>query len=283
VETRRNMPTTYRRKRGGFTLLELVIVFAMLAAIMAVIFSFNNVVLRQIKDIGIEVKRGREGPAILRVIENDLISAYADARMEKMFSDESGSAGNTEMRFVTSRDSVLFLDGVNSDITETGYRLSRSSQQSSRELYTLWRREDFSLDDKPLEGGVWMAVADNIVDFRLEFFDLPDEGIEDSENSLANMVLGSDMVEAQTQWDDTLRRLPYAIRIEMSIDNREGEDRFNPELEADGIQHFSGFVRLPPYSRQMPEVEDAIQMRLNPRPQPPQPNQPPGGGGGAGN
>ncbi len=276
----KNTPTP-RLRRAGFTLLEMVIVFAMLAAVMAVIFSFNNVVLRNIKEMNIEVKRGREGPAILRVIENDLISAYADGRMEKMFSGESGQ-GSTEIRFVSSRDSQLFLGGVNSDITETGYRISRNRSGGTRELYTLWRREDFSLDENPLEGGVWMVVAENVIDFQMEFYDLPDEGIEDSENSLADLVLGSDMVEAQTTWDDTLRRLPYAIRIDLSIDNREGEDRFNPELEADGIQHFSGFVRLPPYSRELPEAEDAIQMRLNPRPQPPTEggNNAPGNGSG---
>src|SRR5690606_41890670 len=55
----------------------------------------------------------------------------------------------------------------------------------SGDLYTLWRREDFSMDAEPLEGGLWIPVADNVVDFQLGFYDLPEEGLAEDRETLA--------------------------------------------------------------------------------------------------
>lgn len=259
-----------RSRRRAFTMLEMVIVIGMMAVVVFVMLVFNTGLVGRIRDISLEVKKGREGPAIMRLIEDDLIGAYADARMTKIFEGQ-GSRSGTEVRFVTSRDSVLFLNGFQSDLTETGYKIERNRDRGSRDLYTLWRREDFSMDDEPLEGGLWIPVADNVVSFEMRFYDLPEEGLPEEEGTtLANLVLGQGDVEELDSWDGNEKRyLPYAVKIMLTLDIREGEDRENAEMEADGIQRFVGFVRLPPFSRTLPEAEDRVNLALNALPAPP--------------
>jgi prepilin-type N-terminal cleavage/methylation domain-containing protein len=255
-----------RRASRAFTLLEMVVVIAIIGAVVGVLAGFNTQIMGDIRNVTLEVKKGREGPAIIRMIERDLQNAYADARMESMF-EAKETAGKAEIRFVTSRNSVLFLEGTQSDLVESGYRVESSRNDASRQLYSLWRREDQMLDKLPMEGGEWIQVADNIVEFEVKLYDLPVKGAEDDTSTLADMVLGGDKLEEIKSWDKEKRYLPYAVKITLAVDIREAETRFNQEYEADGIQWYTTVVRLPPFSRLLPVVDDkqatAIDIKLN--------------------
>lgn len=250
-----------RTLRKGFTLLEMIVAATLLVAVFMGIFGLINGLLKDLRHITTAAKQGREAPAIMALIEKDLVNAYADPRMPEMFSAEGGKDG-TEMRFVTSRNSILFLDGVQSDITEVGYKVERNKQPGSRQLYTLYRREDFLMDDEPLEGGLWIPVADNIVEFQCTFFDLPDLERE-SDIELPDMLLGEDASEELDEWDKEDRYLPYAVKIVLTVDIREEDSRNDEESEAVGLQTLVSFVRLPPFSRNLPEEDDEHSITLN--------------------
>src|SRR5690606_9050412 len=142
--------------RRGMTLVELVVAAAMLAMVVTAILSFVVQGAQQLNVVSQIVREGHEGPSIMAILERDFLNAYVDERLEHFF--EATKDGNsTEVRFVTSRNSQLFLNGVQSDITEVGYRVEANrDRDSTAQTYTLYRREDYSLDDLPLEGGLWI-------------------------------------------------------------------------------------------------------------------------------
>lgn len=258
------------------TIIELIIVAAMLGAVFAALLTFIAPTMQNLRTVSRLSKLGREGPSVLRMIERDLANAYADARMEHVF-EANMDGDNSELRFTTSRNSVRFLNGQQSDITECGYRVKEDRKSGSLVLY---RREDFSLDKEPIEGGSWIPVATNVVQFKCYLYDLPETGIEDDRDALTNLRLGSsgsEGVEEKEDWDRSERRLPYAIKVVLRIDVREDED-FDFENEDDeirqSIQTYVTIIRLPPFSRNLPKDEDAEEIRvaLNPRPAPPNPN-----------
>ena len=249
--------------RRGFTLVELMIVSVMLAVLFSAIMGFTNRIAGSINDVTRTVKQGREGPAILTLLERDLGSVWVDPRMKAVFSAEKKDG--TEMRFVTSRDSILYLNGVRSPLTEVGYKLDSNEEKGSAKLFTLYRREDVMMDDYPLEGGLWIPVADNIIEFTCTFYKLP-EKTDIEESGLDELRLGQGKLEALTEWHKDDRYLPYAVKILLRLDIREGEDRMNKSTEAQGVQTFTTIVRLPPFPRNLPEAEDGATLKLNPLP-----------------
>jgi len=93
---------------------------------------------------------------------------------------------------------------VRARICEVGYRLRRS--ETADGLFALYRREDFGVDDKPLEGGKFYKLCDRVVEFRIDFF-AEDPGDPDS-----------DEADGVLEWDaEREKGLPWACRVTLSI------------------------------------------------------------------
>src|SRR5690606_21435490 len=112
-------------------------------------------------------------------------------------------------------------------------------------------------DDLPLEGGLWIPVADNVLQFYCTFFDLP--GGEEGEGVILSELRldGSGDLEELEEWDKEDRYLPYAVKIVLELDIREGNDKLNDEmLDNGGRQAFSTVIRLPPFPRNLQYIEE---------------------------
>ncbi len=101
-----------------------------------------------------------------------------------------------------------YLDVDESDQCEVGYFLEDDPDE--RDKKNLIRRESPVLDDKALEGGQYLVVLKDVVEFDLEYFDFP-------------------MNEWQKEWDTTqatgeMNVLPHQVRITLVVHNRRGEE-----------------------------------------------------------
>ncbi len=251
-----------RSRQRGFSLIELIVVSAILITVFSALFGFIGGTLRRLGEVTTLVKQGREGPAIINLIESDLSNAYIDTRMKDLFEAEKDEG--TELRFVTSRNSIRFLNGAQADLTEVGYALKGNDLPGSVPLYTLYRREDYLLDEEPLEGGEWIPVADNVVEFQCYFYALPEEEERGRDFEFSELTLGSSEIEELDSWDKEDYYLPFAVKITLRLDIREEDQRLREDTEEEGIQAYTSFIRLPPFPHTLEhEEEERSLLQLN--------------------
>ncbi len=153
-----------------------------------------------------------------------------------------------ELWFVTSVDSYMRYHGIRSDLTEVGYYVSRDSETGLNRLY---RREDFSIDKMPNEGGLGVKLTDRLVSFRVRYYEKPKA--EDDPKAFDEVVSGNDYV--YDEWDsDDKNRLPYAIRIELVLDVTP-LDAYNRKTER-RLGVYETIVRLPDF----PDLDDKFKL-----------------------
>ena len=152
------------------------------------------------------------GPPVLDVIcsdlQNALLEPFEDLDAFKAEGDSMGGADTTKIDFVTavpSRSKVRIDNAwVRSAICEVGYRMRRS--ETADGLFALYRREDFGVDDKPLEGGKFYKLCDRVAEFRIDFFD-DDPGSPES-----------DEAEGELEWDaEREKGLPFGCRVTLVV------------------------------------------------------------------
>jgi prepilin-type N-terminal cleavage/methylation domain-containing protein len=202
-------------REGGFTLLEVTVAAALLAIVVAFVYSLLGNTVRG-TDM---VRRGLEAPKVQNAI---LSQVFRDFRYA-WWPDFVGNAGflgsNRSMGgkdadrvdFVTARPTRLARfdeaggekDPGESPLTEVGYAVRRNDEHG--EWLELWRREDFFVDDNPTAGGSYTLVYDKIRKFNLLYYPNP--------NELAPEEKGLD------EWDSRIRKaIPYAIILEIWFD-----------------------------------------------------------------
>lgn len=176
-----------------------------------------------------------------------------------------------ELWFVTSVDSYMRYHGIRSDLTEVGYYVSKDAETGLARLY---RREDFSVDKMPAEGGLGVKLTDRLVSFRVWYYEKPPA---DAEPEAYDEVVKRGGEYEYDEWDsDDKKRLPFAVRIELVIDVTP-LDAFNRKQER-RLGVYQTLVRIPDF----PDLDDKFklyQLAL-PKETPPAPA---GGTGGTGN
>jgi prepilin-type N-terminal cleavage/methylation domain-containing protein len=211
---------TPRRRATGFTLIELTVALTILSIVVMFIYQIlqNSVKGQEI------VRRGLQGPKIQNAL---LTQIFRDFRY-LYWTDFSGSTGffgrngrfASRVDFVTTRASRFSLpeDAATgtteigaSPLTEVGYACTKDG-----DYLTLWRREDFFVDDDPVEGGVYTQVFDRLRQFSLRYYPPPEEASADDQGRQ----------KGAEEWDSRVRKtLPYAVllQIEFDVDDQEGD------------------------------------------------------------
>jgi hypothetical protein len=142
---------------------------------------------------------------------------------------------------------------LRSDVTEVGYAIRSNGTDKS-----LYRREQFGVDQKPYEGGDWFKVVGGVEEFTVEFFE-KDPTEEDDKADVDDA--------AEKAWDlKEKKKLPRAARINLALRSKPkgGDD------EAGIVYRFTRWVVFP-------GADDA-----DPKPEgnPPGGTNPPAGGDG---
>jgi len=251
--------------RRGFTLLEILVATALFSLLMGAYYSaFTNVLLLE------EYARNQRafssvGPAILDLVEDDLLSTYTNPRELAAYpfrgeDDSLGSEPADSMHFVARRASIAQEEffgrdnWVRSPVNEVGYRVARG-RTGMGNVRRLYRRESYYVDDSPLQGGDYFEVYDRIVAFDLLYVGYrAEEEARESAEDLADRNL--DKFES---WDSEERKgLPTAVIVTLVIeapqitkersdeeDSIEGRDRRTyvrviPLIQADDIAPTEG-------------------------------------------
>ena len=212
-------------KQRGFTLIEIIIATSLFSLLMA---SYYSVVM----NVMILEEHARDqrafasiGPAILDLVEDDLLSVYTHPRALNAYpfrgdDDSLGGQPADEMNFVLTRGSIHreeFHENdawIRSPINEVGYKLTRADA-SFGDVRKLYRRETYYVDSTPLQGGDYYEVYDRIVAFDIQYVGYPVEETERTDQD----TMGDHRYDTFESWDSEERKfLPTAAIITLTIE-----------------------------------------------------------------
>ncbi|MCB9832440.1 MAG: prepilin-type N-terminal cleavage/methylation domain-containing protein [Planctomycetes bacterium] len=237
----------------GFTLIELMIAIAVASLFFLGVFGIiraginTQIFVREMSDAG------RQGPAILQQIADDLENCYFynllenDAFIGKNINN--GDYRADRIHFLTTRPSLLSdsrievpdddLIGQPAPITEVSWLLKPN--ENDERFWELHRREQPGVDDEINRGGYYRMVSDRIISFKVQYtgWDLTGGGLastfgaaggENGNAATGGETAGTagesgnaeDEEDATLTWEDewdSVERggLPVAVRIEMVI------------------------------------------------------------------
>lgn len=266
-----------RQLRGGFSLLELVITLLVVAVLLTAVTTIIIATVDAKVMVESESRARKLGPAIVEIIARDLRNAWATGPDREIGvtgsyfygkTNGDGDASADELYFVTTVDSYMLYQGLHSEITEVGYYLK--DNPSGDGLKSLYRREDFSVDKEPSDGGVGVKMSDRVISFRVRYYERPRD---ETDPSLYAEVLKPGGFLENNDWDaKDKNRLPYAVRIELILDTTSTDSHTRFDERRIGV--FTAVVRLPDY----PELRDNFkiyEMQPIAIPKPADPNAPP--------
>jgi len=255
---RRGAPRPVRGS-PGFTLIEVLIGALILAVFVTFVYGAVVSAFQVRAVVQSTTSALARGTMAVEIVARDLEGAFVKPIEEGDAFKAEDDAGRTVLNFVTTTDSRRQEEFdrrlLRSDVTEVGYRC----RQGEGGL-VLYRREQFGVDDRPLEGGDYYKVADAVKEFTIEWFekDPSDEG-------------GDEDKDAEKSWDaKEKKKLPRSGKITLVLEGRSTD----PERSEELVEYsFTRWVVLPGADDKEPKAQ---------QPQQPGPggnNNPPGGGG----
>jgi len=212
-------------RQRGFTLLEILVSTALFALLMGAYYSaFSNVLMLE------QYARNQRafssvGPAVLDLIEDDILSVYTNPRELAAYpfrgeNESLGSEAADRMQFVARRASIAQEEffgrdsWIRSPVNEVGYRMGRG-KSSLGDVRRLYRRENYYVDDSPLQGGDYYEVYDRVVSFDIQYvgYRAEEEARTDQES------LADENLDKFESWDSEERKgLPSAIIVTLVIE-----------------------------------------------------------------
>lgn len=225
------MISSRKRTERAFTMLELLVVVAMIGGIMATVYSVLFGTLEGQRKIDFKVQGSRIGPMILDQIERDLRRFYsANLDHNKTFVGKSQAVQGKQadkFHFVAYTPSTTRIETkrkpVFSAINEVGYVVTETP--GKEDFLTIWRREDFFVDEEPLEDGYGVPLYRRVTGFNVKYYD----------------KRGKDAKE-EDKWDsesDETSTLPAAIEITLEY---EFEPRDQSQTFSEEELHFRKFT-----------------------------------------
>jgi general secretion pathway protein J len=200
---------------SGLTMIEVMVAVAVLSMISIAIWTGMSQTSRT-RDVVME-SHGRlhEVRVAMDFLTRDLTSAFlsshratVDPVHDTVFIGEDHGSED-QLDFASFTHQRRYLDVDESDQCEVGYFLEDDPEK--RDVKNLIRRESPVLDDKALEGGQYLIVLGNVVEFDLEYFDLA-------------------LNEWQPEWDTTdnvageIVKLPQQVRVKLVVHDRRGNE-----------------------------------------------------------
>jgi type II secretion system protein J len=214
-----------RKDLKGFTLLEVLVSVAILAIIMAAVYSAytSNVEAIQIARENGQVQQMAR--IVLDQMSKDLESAISELPVPSE-NVQLGLIGKTEegdgrrldrIDFTTLTHLALNDQDPSTDLCEVGYRVVQDTEQ--QDILVLMRRDEGSPDQDFTEGGNIQEMARNVLEFKITY-----------QNSR-----GEELDSWNSEESDAASRLPVLIKVRLVLkDSLEREHVFatsiHPEM-----------------------------------------------------
>ena len=155
--------------RRGFTLVELLVASSMLALLAAAglaAFSAGTRSAAKAKRYGAMIAQGQ---AALRAMAADIRVVVTDDDLGLTVLDAQYEGRDTDtIDFIAARVKPVKEELGAAGRCEVGYYIDNDPDTEARGLV---RREDYTLDEDPLEGGTGFPVAEYVSELSLEFYD----------------------------------------------------------------------------------------------------------------
>lgn len=268
---------SYRNGRG-FTLIELLVAISILGVFLSAMYGILSATLKARESINNDYKAFVWGPAILDQIAEDLSHVYfydLDDNVALLgVNDTFGVWEESDsLQFITAVRSKtpLTMDDVDlhSNISEVGYFLKENPEDPRYMI--LYRREDFFVNDKPYEGGLYTEIYDRMLGFNVIYY----EGKEEEEYGVdewnskelkrlpkglyiwIKIALPAEKDESEELWE-FYRMFAFPNGTQHVLDEvipEEEEQQGKPSSQAGGSQErFQGSKRQPGQGRTLEEL-----------------------------
>lgn len=201
---------------NGFTILEMLVAAAISSVIMIMILQAHRTIMFSVKDMmGIAEFHENINLAVRRM-DQDITSTLTESDNDSLFfigENTPHEPFKGKLSFVTIMRTDIILSGAvteethKADIREISYYLKEDPLIP--DLYFLIRREAYTYDDKPEEGGHESILLENVTDIKFEF----------TEKKINNW---------DSAWDlEKKNRFPKAVKITLTVkDYRKQEETF---------------------------------------------------------
>jgi len=202
---------SYRRnrrmvKRNGFTLVEIIVAITVFATILTIIYSVFYTTVKARQTSGEVAEIYSRGINFLRNFSREIKCAYLTpvwhgGPRTTIFKSARDSVNGREMDIITfthlCHQYVENKTLNQSDHEEVTYFWQRDPKT---DVINLMKRIDSTMDNDPEKGGIVFVVLENVVEFRLTFFN------------------GNDWVE---DWQDS-GTLPGAVHLYLVLKDKSG-------------------------------------------------------------
>jgi prepilin-type N-terminal cleavage/methylation domain-containing protein len=236
----RPLPAT--RAPRGFTLVEVMVGALVLGIFVSFVYGAVVSAFQVRSVVQTTTSAMATGTMAIEIVARDLENTFhRPIDGENPFKAEEDGGERSRVVFLTTTDSrsQLEIDRVlvRSDVCEVGYR----TRQVEGGL-ALYRREDFAVDGKPLEGGDWFKVAAGVREFRLEWFEKRPSEMEEGDEE-----------EGVPTWDAKAKsKLPRAAKVTLVLEGLSSDPARADEL---ATYRFTRWVLLPGADDASPTTE----------------------------
>jgi prepilin-type N-terminal cleavage/methylation domain-containing protein len=228
-------------RERGFTLVEVVVGALVLGIFVSFVYGAVVSAFRVRNVVQSTTSAMSRGTMAIEILARDIESAFSRPIEENEYFKAEEDGGRAVLDFLTTTDSRRQEEFdrrlLRSDVTEVGYRIRQGESG-----YTLYRREQFGVDDRPLEGGDYYKVIDGVKEFTIDWFekDPSEEG-------------GDEDRDAVTEWDSKeKKKLPRAGKIVLILDGKSSD----PEKAEETVEfRFTRWVVLPGSHDKEPKAE----------------------------
>lgn len=218
----------------GFTLVEVLVGAMLLGIFISFIYGVVVSAFQVRRVIQTSTSALAQGTLAVELVARDLQGAmWRPMKDFDAFKAEEDGTDRSRIDFVTStnsrREEEIDTRVLRSDISEVGYRTRETDNGLG-----LYRREQFAVDSKPLEGGDYYRIVSGVTEFRLEWYEEdPSKGGGDEEE------------QALDAWDaKEKKKLPRACRITLVLEGNSTDPARPDELTT---FKFTRWVVLPGY------------------------------------
>ncbi len=199
-------------RQGGFTLLEVMIAMAILAAMALAMFVATNQTLNSKANT-----EGRDDATHAVVQAMDRISADVEMAVMIKSKDLLGATYDGEyalegqeqrLDFVTMSHARFLADSKESEVSEVSYYLAPMPDEPNMQV--LMRREATTVDKNLQQGGIAYPILENVLSLRFEYLDYKTD-------------------EYKKVWDsksmDSNNRMPQAVKVTIETQLPDDEEK----------------------------------------------------------